>query len=375
MTEEPAKLRWGLIGLVTLTGIALTGLPFVLSAVDHDKFGDRHALTSSTLTNIGTTLLLAALLFGLERTFLKRVTKATAASVEAAVDERTRHFEEESQRLASKLEDLTAQVQERIAAEAAQRGASIAKIAADVTFDTVAEAMEQANDLSALWHGVITVPGNGTPTAPKVMFDWRPQELEDEKGQRRIYSPLRLIVEVYDQRSNRHVHAAEVLWWRGEAVTEAMSSIRKELMKAGRGADGRAIDDTYLFTMFQRAIDLAIEERQGYEDFWVHGPIDELITEDLAVTSQGLSIRGHALLASTDFPAPQSFGGIKIRKELSVERPPFPPPAPEGISEEQWTAALKQAQRSHPFRGYSGMFGSASVGFEPYTTETSPRDT
>lgn len=377
LADSSIRPRWGLIVAVTVAGLAVTAAPFLLTSIDGQKFGDDQALTSSTLTNIGTTLLLAAVLFGLERTFLKRVTNATATNVKQVVEERTAHLAQANQELAARLATLTAEVEERLAADAAERGASVANIANAVTFDTVAEAMEQANGLNALWRGTVTVPADRSPRGPKVTFDWRARDYYDDNDRLQTYDAIRLTFETVGEPPLLRSRTTEVNWFADESIADVMSGARTELMKAGRGSAARAIDDTHLFSMFQLAISLALKEREGHEDFWVRGALHELISEDIAITSEGVCARDYSFVPSANFPDQPGIFGKPILREPHYQAPPnpppFPPPPPAGVSGELWALALRQAQTSHPRRLHFGNVSGIQGGHPAHTPESSPR--
>lgn len=65
MADDRHKLRWGRIGVITVVGLAFTGAPFYLAHKVNTGFGDDRSLASSTLTNIGTTILLVGIVFSL----------------------------------------------------------------------------------------------------------------------------------------------------------------------------------------------------------------------------------------------------------------------------------------------------------------------
>ena len=177
MAEDQQRVRWGRIVLITLAGLAFVAAPFYLAS-RNSAFGDAHVIASTTLTNIGTSIVLVGIVFFLERGLVKRVSDAAAQSTSRVVEERTAELQTANRELATELADLRAEFHRVAETEGTQRTAPLRNVATDVSFDSVAEALETANDFGALQGGVVAVPLKAPVDAPElVTFDWRYHEL------------------------------------------------------------------------------------------------------------------------------------------------------------------------------------------------------
>ncbi|MBU2694989.1 hypothetical protein CCO04_07840 [Pimelobacter sp. 30-1] len=128
---------------MVLIGTAVTLTPFALTWWSDDPaYGAWQIVLLTTLTNIGTALLLAVVIFVLQRHFTRDV---RGTIVEAAKDEvttQTRGLREETEQLRTRLEDLTRQFGQQIEQRDQEIYDVVTRARDDVTFDTVAELFE-----------------------------------------------------------------------------------------------------------------------------------------------------------------------------------------------------------------------------------------
>jgi hypothetical protein len=185
MASDRERVRWGRILTIMIVGLAFTGAPFYLANEVNVGFGNDRELTSSTLTNIGTTILLIGIVFLLERSLLQRVSETAARTTARVVDERTTDLADANRALATELADLRAQFESATAADRAQRTAPLRNVSTDVSFDSIAEALETANSFGALEWGSVKVPFEAQSDSPElVSFDWRYHEVRLPDGRR-----------------------------------------------------------------------------------------------------------------------------------------------------------------------------------------------
>jgi len=90
---------------VSVVGLAVTGTPFALAHRVNSAFGTDQLLVSATLTNVGTTILLVAIVFFVERGLLQRVSETAARTTARVVEERTSDLANANQALATELAD------------------------------------------------------------------------------------------------------------------------------------------------------------------------------------------------------------------------------------------------------------------------------
>jgi hypothetical protein len=367
LAEDQQRLRWGRIAIITLVGIGFVAAPFYL-ALRNPAFGDSHVIASGTLTNIGTSILLVGIVFFLERGLVKRVSDAAASSTARVVEERTSELRTANQALATELADLRADFHRAAAAESTEQTLPLRNVATDVSFDSVAEALETANDFGALNGGVIVVPLKAPSDAPElVSFDWRDHELQGPDGRRtEEYAPA-ISVNYLATRNpgggpGRPV--VEVLWQPDETPTTLLLKLRKEMTRLGFGREAKLVDSDMLKHVGVALSD-AVAGRTAEDGAWVEGQMYEWLADGWAVTDAGLISRDHGKITKSDFP-----------KTHGVPHPPkFDPPAPVGVSEEFWKFAVGRAHGSHGHgpSSLAAMYYGSSQNPVPFTTETSPR--
>jgi hypothetical protein len=105
-------LRWGIITGVTVLGSLISAFPFALSAWVDPGFGSSKSLTSSLLTNVGTTLLLLAAVFLLERRFTRRLSEAAATGAKQAISTTITELGRADDRISAQLDALETHLRE-----------------------------------------------------------------------------------------------------------------------------------------------------------------------------------------------------------------------------------------------------------------------
>lgn len=367
MAEEQQRLRWGRIAIITLVGLGFAATPFYLAHRD-PAFGDEHVIASTTLTNIGTSIVLVAIVFFLERGLVKRVSDAAASSTARVVEERTSELETANQALATELADLRAEFQRAAATESDEQTAPLRNVATDVSFDSVAEALETANDFGALHGGNIVVPLKAPVDAPElVSFDWRYHELRGSDGLRiDEYAPAISInyLATGNPGGGPGTPVVEVLWQPDETPTTLLLKLAKEMTRLGFGREAKLVDPDVLEHLGVALSD-AVAGRRAEDGAWVEGQMYEWLADGWAVSDEGLISREHGKIPKRDFP-----------KTHGVARPPaFNPPAPEGVSDKFWRFAVRRAHGSHGHGPLSlaAMDYAGSRNHAAFTTATSPR--
>ena len=376
-TTEP---RWSLIAGVTLLGALVVAAPFALSTwnsapfglatwVD-EEFGSWRALTSSTLTNVGTALLLAAFLVWVERSFLARA-EVTARQV---VAEQAVEFRTTTEALRQELTSLQDRVAERAASAEAAGAAIVEEITSNVSFETVTRALELANDVDALWHSAITLPTNDTVDAPAVRLSWTAAQ---HVGR---FDDLNNVVATLDVVYEHHPGASHqrfaLVWLPGVLAYEMVHELRELMVKADYGEATRALDAEYMFERFGRGVSDAIAGKRAASDAWLRGcgQLDELVGPDLAITSLGVAARGHGLVLTVDqFPErPPMAMSAAQRSARALYKLPNPT-APSGIDPAHWAVAIARAAEHHPPSRGPGVSRLPSVGFAVTSANTPMR--
>lgn len=337
--------RWRLVTFVTVLGAVVVGIPFALSEWTDPAFGTKQSLASTALINIGTTLLLAAVLVWLGRRFVSQA-EGTARQV---VEEQTKEFRTETAELRQRLEALQGRVAERTADVEAAGASILTDIVGDISFETVTKSLELANDIEALWHGAIAVPITDSVDAPAVRLSWA----YAQKGGRfdstdNLVPTLAMDYENRPEKSNKHF---DFQWRQGFPADELIYELKEWMVKLGFGEAAQVLDAEYLFKRFGDGVTDAIAAKRGLPGAWLKdcGLLDELVGPNLAITSFGVAARDHGLvIESSDFPARRS---PAMSAEQRSNLTPYKLPersAPEGVDAGHWNVALKRAAEYHP---------------------------
>ena len=370
MADDRHKVRWGRIAVITVTGLVFTGAPFYLAHKVNTGFGDDRSLVSSTLTNIGTTILLVGIVFFLERGLLQRVSDTAARTTARVVDERTTDLTSANRALATELADLRAQFERVTATDSAERTAPLRKVATDVSFDSIAEALETANSFGALQYGIITVPLVTPSDAPEmVTFDWRPHEMRGPDGRRMegSYAP-QLAVSYHPKRNpggGPGMPVVEVLWQPGRPPLDLLMDLRAAMIRRGFGEEAKLVRPD-VFEHVGVALRDAVAGRAAEEGAWVKGAMSAWLADGWAITDEGLISRDHGSILASEFPE---------NDWRAHERVVFDPPVPDGVSEAFWKFAVQRAYAQHG-GGPTALATLVAAGLRTppaYTTETSPR--
>lgn len=369
MSDEQQQVRWGRVALISLFGIAVVGLPFLLARLDA-KYGTIASVTTSTLTNIGTSIVLVGVVFFLERGFVKRVTAAAAESTARVVEERTAELQSANDELATALAGLRAEFHDVAESAAKEQTAPLRNVATDVSFDSVAQALETANDLGALRGGVVTVPLKAPVDRPElVTFDWSNHEIRGPGGGRSgEYAPA-VRVSYHASRNpggGPGFPVVEVLWLPHETPSDLLLKLRQEMTRCGFGAEAKDVDAD-LLEHVGCALNDAVAGRTATDGSWVRGQLSAWLADGWAVTDEGLVTRDHGTIPRSEFP--KTTVGVRHAQ-------PFEPPVPEGVSETFWRFAVGRAHslhgRGNPSAG-AGFYGTTDPALLPFSSATSPR--
>lgn len=365
------RISWARILGISVVGLAFTAAPFLLASRVNEDFGEEQALLSSTLTNIGTTILLVGIVFFLERGLLQRVSDTAAETTARVVEQRTTDLADANRALATELADLRAQFEGAAEADATERTAPLRTAATDASFDTIAEALETANEFGALQYGSLTIPLVSPSDTPEfVTFDWRHQPVRHADVSRDADSVSPQMLVRYE--ATRHpgggpgVPVVEIVWKPEQSPAEMLIALRNKMLQRGFGQEAKLVGPD-LFAHAATALADAVAGRQAEEGAWINGALTAWLADGWAITDAGLVSRDHGSILAEEFPPHIS---------PYTTSAPFEPPTPEGVSESFWRFAVKRAQDQHgDYLASPAAFIGATSGTSPaFTRATSPRD-
>jgi len=378
VTEPPhtpqtgtSATRGDVIAGVVLSGLAIGFLPFAFAWWVSTDFGKWEVILGATLTNIGTTLLLAAVLFFLQRNFTRTVQTAVTETTKREVSEQTADIKRSAEALQLQVADIAEQLDQRRQNRAEAQAAVVERASAGTSFESVADLLETAAALECLWHGSIALPAGAAFDSPRVRLFWG----EDYSGQFRVGNIFEdanpgivINYEVPDDQQQGGYRPARTAWREGQSPAEALDALVVAMQRAGHIVAANAVKPD-LFDHLANALREAMAARTEPSETWMRGRIDEWITDDWAITDQGLENRIGLGVPADQFPDPGVDAGPASSK---TPRRKFNPPVPSGVDADLWMLALERA-RPHFGRPYGASYYASDRMPVPYTPQTSPR--
>lgn len=369
--SDSTVARPRVVGGVVLAGLLIGFLPFALSWWVTEDFGAWEVILSTTLTNVGTTLLLAAVLFFVQRSFTATVRTTVSEAATREVAAQTADIRETTSSLQMQISEIAQELERRRKARAQGRDSVTERARSTTSFDAVADLLEAAADLGCLWRGYVVVPAGSDFRSPRVQVFW------GEDSGRQFLSGnifedadpaivLSYEVPLSEQRGGSHM-VARAAWRPGMSPADALDELITSMQRVGyAGAASDVRPD--LFDQLATALHEAMLARSEPSQAWIRGRLYEWLIDGWAITDEGLENReGHGL-AKEVFPDP-GLDALAAGRRTPVKR--FEPASPAGVDPDFWELAI---ERSRPNFGRRRAPTAASDhGAVPYTPETSPR--
>lgn len=344
-TAQEERVRWGWVLLCFVVGLLLTVAPFVLE----DRLGWTGA-APSTMTNVGTAFLLAAVLFFLERRFVMTVRRAAGQAAGAAVSGVAEELRQTTQDLRTSIDELQTQAVGRAAAAAAAQDAKIARLDEDISFGTLTHALSEAYGMNALAWNAVTVLGGRSLSAPRFAVSWLSYDADDSFGTGdALIFELEVTRNPEPGRSGRPVVRRR--WVPDQSADEFGAELILEMQRHGFGPEARIVDLGALMANLRSALADALAARR--DDGWFSGRLMEY-ADPWAVTSVGLEHRDHGVvLMASEFPP--TFG------PLSADRPKRPPKpaAPNWADDAEFNTVYGWAEAHFPPSPSAALYARA----------------
>ena len=369
--STPTVTRPFIIWSVAIAGGLFAASPFALTLWVNEDFGAWEVVLATTLTNIGTTLALAVILFILERHFTQSVTEAVTEQARNEVATQTQDLRDTTRALQQRVSDIAQELDERRQAHAQEQEAVIRSLRDGVSFDTVASALERANELRALRFGSVTVPAGLGLDSPRVRLFWG-DTFGTSLATGNVFDDaapaIVLSYEVpYDQQVGGYTPAS-ARWRYGQSATDALEELISQMQKAGYVAEAAQIGPD-MFTWLADALAETMRARIGMDHAWLSGRLDEWIADGWAITDMGLESREGVRVAAHEFPDAR-FNALPAAEKTPPVK--FSPPAPAGVDADLWAFAIERSR--HKFSGSQSVAIAASGrGPVAYTPSDSPR--
>lgn len=338
--EPKVRVRWGLIVAVTIFGLVVTGTPFILIWLYGADFGDWQSLLASTLTNVGTAIVLVAVFWFLEQRFTARIKQDVRETARATAVQETRELAEAQQDLAQRLDEIQRRLDDRVSAARQEEDAVLDRLGRGISFDTVYAALELGEKLGAIWQHELTVPtGNGEPSLPRFRFRLATSSTTPPH-RLRSSEDLTPLVEVEYVSPGSAIRPILVHWDRAKEPDAVLAELGHMLLAAGFAEQATKVNVS-LFANLQAALKAAVAARRKEASAWFKGALTEWVNADWAVTSYGLEHRGPHSMRSGEFP-------VHWNGRSNVESVMWKAPAaPDGVDKTLWDFLIASARQRH----------------------------
>ena len=341
-SSKPAKRvnwRW-------VIGCGIAGALLIAAAFALEHFCDWQGVSLETMVSIGAAVLLAGVLFFLERRFLTEVgdvaTTAARVAADARIDERTQEVSSRLDQLDERTNELREERERR--QDESVRGLDVP------TAQSVANALAEANRIGAIADGHVTVQASRDLTEFGLEFSWGA-----DAGDGRFGIPARAILmvrgRVYaDERSGGSRPVIEAEWRTDESTEQVGLRIREQLERRGRWLSDSTLDWPMALRNLKKSLDLAIRSRRrDGSPGLIQGALFELVGDDWAITDAGLECPSHDgyVFRESEFPERYS---MRTMREKKTE--PWRPEPPVWVDAALWDELLERGRWHLPiYRG------------------------
>ncbi len=211
-----------------------------------------------TLVGVGTSLLLAAVLFFLQRRFVSVVeevaTRAAEMAVEARVEERVRQVD-------ARIDELGQRLNQALEARNQRQDAAVQAL--DVpTYQSVANALAEANRLGAIVDGNVRVQGSRERGELALDFSWT-RQMADGRFSEPDRTELKVEAYIYaDEHARGGRPLIRTIWRQKDSADQVGLDLRGQLERRGRWQSDGTLDWPMSLKNLQASLDAAIRSRR-----------------------------------------------------------------------------------------------------------------
>ena len=339
------RIKWWLIVLIVALGVAcITFGWFVSDEMLLIWQGGAASYWSGVFVNVGSSLVLAAVLVWFERAIIQTVKKNTDSAVEdvatrVAKEAASEAARETTERLMPKIEEVDRLLAERQRQNLTEQSEAVATLGENASRDATFRLMDEATNLRAIhipsnWEvGELVVAAGIGADSPPIWVRYSPGS-QDASGSDESWLSLAAVAARRDD---------EFVFW--DADMDAVSlfhELRRKMVQAGRGELASRLSVKSFFDNLRSGLDDAIVGREHADGAWLSGePVYEVIADGWLITDRGLEVRGHGVVIERD-----EFAGF----DRTSEREDNVGDPPEGLNSELWERAKEAgADHLHPF--------------------------
>lgn len=329
-----------------MVSIVLGGLVLVAAGlIAHNATWLRdHGATfwSGLAVNVGTSLLLASVLIGLERVIVRKVredrlvavTQVAEIAAESAAQKTAQAFQPQ-------LDDLDRRIRERSSSRIEDAAEAAQKVADLGTYESVRDALSAAADIEAIskphtainsWSTLgweIIVPAGDGIISPRMCVTFYPSGPTGEGT---------VMFSAFGHRASTAVD-----WLPEKTPEEVFDDLQESMVRAGLAVVGRAMSAEALFHNLGAALRDAVLSRRAAPGAWRGTePAIEMVTESCVMTSAGVEMRDLGLVIKRS-----SFGMYDPAEPENLYDQTFPP-KPEIVHADLWDELIRRGNFHYP---------------------------
>ena len=331
-----------------ILGSGFIGAALIVVAFLLEYFYGWVGVSEGTFVGIGSSFLLAAALFFLERRFLKDVRQNVREAAEQTV---AAEVTAQTGGLLSQVQEVQRKMDEFLQQEHSSRVAEV-RAMDNPTYGTVARAVAAANRVGGLDTGRIVVQGSESPTELGLEFSWGDSMADDRFGdpqRRELRIRGQVYADMFGQGTGGGQPSIEVVWNPGESFEDVGRRLAERLQSQQRWNGLTTLRWRQTLVNLQTALDWAIRSQwHGGDSDQLRGSLLDMIDSDWVLTSAGLeSPRCGFFYPEENFPERKGHATFPAGEE-PVEIPP--PVKPEVVDDRLWNFILQRAGAVFPLR-------------------------
>ena len=341
--SKAKKPNWIWIGLCVLIGLAAIFVAWRL-IIPNPEQNAMPAFWSGVLINVGTSILLAGILFVLERRFVKETRQVAAEAAEAAASQAVEQAANANQQLNARVSELEERLNGQLAEQQKNHDEALNSLTSDASYDSVLPNLKTAYEFGAISRQGLTVPAGPDLESPRVTFVYQPAYFNEEGGGH----DEQLTVEYVAERKPNEIGTPIISapWHPGEDPIEVFRQLMDDLVRSGRGNDKNRLKIGYAFTNLALTLKEAMSARRGDDSWQSGGSVRELLSDGWILTENGVEARGHGIVATPGQLVPPF--SISERQAWKL------PDKPEWADSDVWETAMQRGRRELP--AYSSPF-------------------
>lgn len=335
---KSTKLNWVWVLLCALLGGA--AVFWACSLV----WGDSNALPgfwSGVLVNVGTTILLAGVLFWLERRFVKETGQVARAAASSAATQAASQVAVASDEVNKQLSARISDLEERLKAQRGEQTKSdeeaVDILSADASYGSVCRALKAAFDIEAISQYGVTVPAGSEIASPRVNFRYQPAWRNEDGDGRGEGIEVSYVVENLSPNSIGTPFIG--VSWAGEDPAGIFNELLERMVRGGFGSDTHRVQIEQAFRNLALALGQAVAARRCEPSAWQSSEsLLEIVTKDWVITRSGVEVQGHGVVAK----ATKFRNGSGLRPEAVGTW--TKPEKPDWAQQQEWDVAMERGR-------------------------------